>query len=103
MEEKVYTRDPKKNSLVLAGYIKDDTFYREVKSKHFMVKMNGYGIQLDVFSKLQKRQIKNIILISRRSVFKSTLADWNTKSIKKDYGHGLQVFLSVNYMIKEKI
>lgn len=99
---KLLVQDPKKNKLVLAGFVDKDTFIRHVTSyKHFMKVVGGYGIQEIAFEELQKRNIKNILLEEKDTGIHwySKLSDWEENGKVADYGHGKQRFLGMKYML----
>lgn len=96
---KIYTFDPQKNRLILAGYCKENVFWKKVNKKRFMIKYRAYGIQEDVINNLLNEDIEFIhIKTHTNKVLKSSLCDWIKFSIKENYGHGKQYFLSINYM-----
>lgn len=95
----VKTFDEGKDKEVFCGYIEGDTFYREVKNEHYMIKENGYGEQADVLQKLLKNGVKKIRIKTKNgTLHESDLKDWVLKGKRKKYGHGNQVFLPVEYM-----
>lgn len=98
MENKIYTFDPQKNKLVLAGRIKKKVFWKTVNSKHFMRKLNSYGIQNDVLQTLQDLKITKIRIKTKTQILESALSMWVEYALIREYGHGKQYFLSVNYM-----
>jgi len=103
MKLKVY--DPQKNRNVTIGELIGDTFYKEVHSKkHFMFKLNGYGITESAFRKLRIKDVKHMLILETDTGVKlqSTLDDWSLKGIVKDFGAGEQRFLNIKYMSSPK-
>ena len=99
--EYLNTFDEGKGKDVVCGYIQGDTYYREVKNLHFMIKYSGYGIQTDILSRLVKDGISNIVITTERgTVHHSKLLDWVKNGKKGNYDHGDQIFLSTKYMEK---
>ena len=94
----IETFDEGKNKMVTCGEVVGDTYFRDVKMEHFMLKYFGFGIQEEIIDKLENNDIKEIILITKKKLFKSTLADWIAYGHIDDFGHGKQVFLSTKYM-----
>ena len=93
------TFDKKKGKMVFAGEIRDGNYCRKVSNRHYMVKEKGYGIQSTVFAELVKRNIKDVILSTPHTTLKAPLYIWMAKGRSRDYGHGEQVFLSVEFML----
>ena len=94
----IETFDEGKNKMVTCGEIVGNTYFRDVKMEHFMIKFFGFGVQAEVLDRLINNDIKNVILRTKKKSFKSTLADWIKYGKKADFGHGKQVFLSTKYM-----
>jgi len=95
----IKTLDPKKGKEVSCGSVEDDTYYRKVGNKHFMVKHNGYGIQMDVFKKLVKMGVYDVEIITKAGTkHRAPLYTWLSKGKKDDFGHGPQLFLDITYM-----
>jgi hypothetical protein len=94
----------------VAGYAKvgsydkgTKTFTKPVKrSKHFMRHANGYGLQMEVFSQLQKSGAEKIRIIETdtHDIFNSAMTDWVIHGKVADFGYGQQIFLSEKYMYK---
>ena len=101
---KLYTYDPRKNKRVLAGKFNTDTreFKKEVKACHFMKKEQGYGIQEDVVQKLQELDCVAVIIKSNLITWFIPFSYWKNAPTK-DYGNGLQRFISVRMIEKEII
>ncbi len=98
-KEIIKTFDKAKKKKVVCGFILGDTYYRDVKNQHFMVKYNGYGIQKDVLTKLVAKGIENIKITTKRGTKHfTTVRNWVTKGKSGKYGHGDQIFLSVKAM-----
>ena len=89
----IKTKDPKKGKMVTAGEIHRNNFYRKIGPKHYMIKENGYGVQVDVLETLAAAGVEEIVLVAKKTVFRIPLYIWVTKGHKKDYGSGMQVFL----------
>lgn len=94
MIKTIYTFDPKKNRKVKAGLYKEGTFTKEVKSRHFMRKEKGYGIQEEVIEKLQELGCTTVVIASKTNKYISSFDKWLQQPVK-DYGHGSQRFLTV--------
>jgi len=93
----IYTLDKKKDRKVKAGEIIGKTFKRNLKSNHYMVKENGYGMQVDVLERLVKEGVEDVALNYKSRRYVSRLQDWALNGKRKDYGHGEQVFLDKSY------
>ena len=93
---KIYTFDHKKTRRVLAGIIDGKTFIKRVKNNHFVRRYRGYGISKEVIEILLEKNIKNIQVITKNKSYLSKVEDWTR--IEDDLGHGLQCFLSINFM-----
>lgn len=99
MKKYIKTYDDKKEKEVLCGYVEGDTYYRDVDNKHFMVKHDGYGIQLDVMNQLLKMGVKTIVINTKAGTTHTVpFRTWATKGKKDSYGHGEQIFLSKKFM-----
>lgn len=95
----VKTYDIRKKKYVVAGFIHNSIFYRKVQNRHFMVKHNGYGIQIDVLSTCIKHNVKSIVLTTPKNTMLFSLpSDWVNKGKVGDYNHGKQIFLDVKLM-----
>jgi hypothetical protein len=94
----IETFDKGKNKMVTCGEIVGDTYFRDVKMEHFMMKFFGFGVQKEVIDRLKNNDVKKIVLVTKKKSFKSTLADWVEHGNVDDFGHGVQVFLSTKYM-----
>jgi len=94
----IETFDEGKNKMVTCGEIVGNTYFRDVKMEHFMLKFFGFGIQDCILQKLIDDKIANIVLRTKNKSFKSTLSDWIQHGKKANFGHGKQVFLSTRYM-----
>jgi hypothetical protein len=55
---KLITFDPHKNKRVLCGEVIGDSLFRWVEPKHFMYKIQGYGIQEVAFQEVMRRDVK---------------------------------------------
>jgi len=96
---KVMTFDPAKGKEVYCGYIDGDRFYRTVNNKHYMVKENGYGMQINVLEGLVRTGVKQVVLTTHTGTkLLSKVGSWNLKGVKRDYGSGEQIFLNTKYM-----
>ena len=84
--------------MVTCGHTDGDTYFRDVKMEHFMLKYFGFGIQAEVLEELEKGGIENIVLITKNKTFKSKLKDWRSHGKKDNFGHGDQVFLNTGIM-----
>ena len=98
----VRTYDKKKKRTVLGGRVDGKTYHRNVKNKHYMVKHHGYGVQSTIITKLVQDGIRFIVLHAKSVDLKASLAVWIKRGISVDYGHGLQTFLSTEFMEKTK-
>ena len=98
----ITTWDEGKQMDVVCGHTEGDTYYRDVKMEHFMLKFWGFGIQKEVVDQLRKMGIKNVVLKTKKKEFKSTLDKWVKLGKVENFGHGQQVFLSTKFMQNEK-
>lgn len=94
----IETFDEGKDKMVTCGEIVGDTYFRDVKMEHFMIKLQSFGIQEEVLNRLVKERVRNIVLKTKKKPFKSTLTDWIYYGKLANFGHGEQVFLSTKYM-----
>lgn len=96
---KIHSYDEAKGKKVLAGTVIGDTFYRNVNSKHFMVKHHGYGISVDVLQQIFQLGVTYIQIDTEKGTkhFSKT-QDWIANGDKVNYKHGEQVFLDIKYM-----
>ena len=97
---KLYTFDTRKQKKVLIGSIKGNTLTKNVDpAKHFMRRVDGYGIQYQALGELKRNEVKNIIIKeSTGKEWHSTLKDWDEHASVADFGSGKQYFLSLRYM-----
>lgn len=103
MIHRVTTTDPVKKKVVYAGLYDDATrtFTKPVNSEHFMVAFNGYGMQLEIYEKLLKRQAKVIVKPKGKSyTLVSDIKDWELLGVSTSIGGGKQRFLDVTKMKK---
>jgi len=94
----ITTWDEGKGQMVWCGHTEYDTYFRDVKMEHFMLKFFGFGIQQDVINQLIKMGIKDVVLKTKKKNFLSTLDNWVKFGKSANFGHGKQVFLSTKYM-----
>jgi hypothetical protein len=94
----IKTYDEGKDEMVTCGEVIGDTYFRDVKMEHFMLKFFGFGVQKEIIDMLENNDIKKIVLNTKKKPFKSTLADWIEHGKIANFGHGDQVFLSTRYM-----
>lgn len=97
----IETIDPQKGYAVVAGHIEGDTFVKKVNSKkHFMLRVNGYGISEDAFKKIRNHMASRIIIHEQDTgeIWTSRIDDWMAHGKLADYGAGKQRFLSIKYM-----
>lgn len=94
--------DPaKKKHMVVGTYNPEtNTFSKKVKPIHFMKKYQAYGIQKEVYDKVQKTQA-HVLIESTGVSFHSEAHDWKEKSIVSNEGHGEQRFLPIKCMKRE--
>jgi hypothetical protein len=98
------TYDPKKQKTVLVGTIIDGVLIKKVTKKHFMKRVDGYGIQESAFPDLIWEGVKTIVILCLDTGKKwiSTIEDWNQHGSLADFGNGKQRFLSLKYMHTKK-
>ena len=99
MMQKITIVDPKKKKRILAGYYSKskNSFTKIVKNEHFMIKEQGYGIQVGVITLLEVYGCEDIFIRTKTLTLKSKLSQW-LKQPTKNYGHGKQIFLTVKEM-----
>lgn len=93
----IYAYDPKKNKRIKAGSLLGAVFVKQVTSKHYMIKEQGYGIQEEVLEVLTEKECNYIIIKTKISSYTSQLSQWTNLPVK-NYGHGLQRFLKIDKM-----
>lgn len=98
---KLLTFDPRKKEQVLSGVYENGVFYRKVNASHFMRVEQGYGIQEDVVLKLQELGCKTVIMDAGINLYEIPFSSW-LDSEPKDYGNGLQRFVSIRKTQKTK-
>lgn len=97
----IKTVDPGKHGEIVAGTLESGVFKKIVNStKHFMRRVQGYGIQEVVFQKLKEMGCHTIVIDERdkANTLTSTIADWEDHGKVADYGSGKQRFLSTKFM-----
>ena len=95
--------DPKKKKIINAGYIEGDTFYKEVKSNHYMGIYEGYGIQESIFNRIldDVDGVKWVVIKKKSGEnLKSTIEDWIKEGVLGNHGHGKQRFLNEKFYKK---
>ena len=94
---KIYSYDKGKEQVILAGYIKDAFFVKEVDPTiHFMYAEQGYGINEDVFEKIQTtRMIRVVTPEETREIPRYV---WEAKD-SIDYNNGPQKFVAWEDMV----
>jgi len=98
----IKTYDKKKDKNVTCGYVEGDTYTRSVRSKHFMYKYNGYGIQYNVMEQLIALGVRDVVVKTNKGIsFSAQLRTWADKGKVKDEGSGKQVFLDIKFMEKK--
>lgn len=99
MLEPILTYDKAKKTMVRAGFYnpKRRLFIKLCNSDHFMILERGYGIQEDVIQMLKREKCSKILIHTKTTTLISNLENW-LKVKPKEYGHGLQRFLSVDKM-----
>lgn len=97
---KVYCYDPKYNKYMKMGHKIGDIFIKSVEAKHFMLKVNGYGLQADAFDNFRKNGITRIRVheVHTGNTYMSHVDEWDVNGKRADYGRGRQIFLSLKYM-----
>ena len=91
---KILTYDPNKKKRVLAGVLIDGCFIKKVTAKHFMKVEQGYGIQEDVIDTLREALCETIMIEAPTGTYEYAFTELLFKD-PKDYGNGLQRFLSI--------
>ncbi len=96
----IKTLDPRKNAVVVCGELVDGVYFRDVKTKHYMRVIGGYGIQEDAFQQLLANDAKRVILkeVETGKKWYSPIENWIEHGKVADYGHGKQRFLSTKFM-----
>lgn len=93
---------PKINGKVVGEYDTDKhLFTKNVKrNKHRMWKYNAYGIQMNIYEGLLKRDCKSIVIKEKDTgdMYYSTIDQWGKQGVVEDNGYGTQVFLPVTDM-----
>jgi hypothetical protein len=78
-------------------------FSKQVKeSEHLFRNFNAWGFQEEILPKLSKKNITDIEVkeTEKAITYKTSLTTILKNGIRKDYGHGLQVFLPLKYWSK---
>jgi hypothetical protein len=100
----IKTYDEGKGSYVQAGWYHEEqkTYYRDVKTNHFMRKFQGWGIQQDIIDSLPLMGCERVLIrvLDSGSRFQAPLNTWQTAGVADNFGHGVQVFLDINHMEK---
>jgi len=87
-------------------YIHDRAvFSKEVKeSEHLFRNFNAWGFQEEILSKLSNKDVTDIFVkeIEKVITYKTSLTTLLKKGIRKDYGHGIQIFLPIKFWTEIK-
>lgn len=96
----IYTLDAAKGRTVLAGRVILDEYVRDVTDAHYMRKLGAYGIQADAFATIADYGTKYVLLRKQASSERlySAFIDWVQYGVRRNYGHGDQIFLQLRYM-----
>ena len=92
---KILTYDVKKRRNVVVGNLSSTIFTKKVTNKHYMIIESGYGIQESVLNLLKTKGCKEIHIQTKKKLIVTNIDEWFSYGHKKDYGHGLQVFLNI--------
>ena len=85
------------------GGTNGDTYYSKREfSKHFMRKFNAWGIDNDILKQFDGVNHIRILDDENDEVYATTVEEFKKHAIGADYGHGLQLFLPLDYWIKTK-
>lgn len=78
----VYSYKGKSDILVQVGYTieGEDVYYSRRKPEHFFKIFHGYGMSIDVYNEMVRRQVKTIILYYEDKMYESQLSQWKHSS-----------------------
>lgn len=98
------TYDTKKHKQVKVGEIIGDEFVKRViDKKHFFKLYKGYGIQKSVLQELVSKGVRKVKIINDKGMeYVAPISVWVQYGVVKDFGHGEQVFLSIDRMTSDK-
>jgi hypothetical protein len=91
------------NNNRIIGQVKGNTFIKSVKkSKHLFKKLNAWGIDKAVLEQLLNDGVENIEIkeTEEKKSYKAKLTEFNKYGEVADFGHGVQVFLSLSHYNK---
>ena len=78
---------------------------RVAKSKHFLWKLRAWGMDATALRVLSERGCATVEYLETESktVYTSTMTDWQDKGQRADFGHGPQVFLPLMYWTSRQL
>lgn len=78
----VYSYKGNKNELSPVGYtyLGEKTYYSKRRPEHFFRIFEGYGMGIDVYNELIKREIENVTLYYEDNLYESKLSQWKHTS-----------------------
>ena len=94
----------KNSSGKIIGRIKGDIFEKTVKKNHLFKKYNAWGIDKTVVDSLVKEKIPRIVIHDREEKidYETSVKEFFEKGIEGDFGHGEQIFLSLENFEKKE-
>lgn len=80
-------------------YPESNTYVKLVKKGlHLMKMMDGYGMEQFIYERLVKKDSNVTIIENGKKKLTSHVTDWKEHGVTRDFGHGMQRFLSRKYM-----
>ncbi|GAG31805.1 unnamed protein product, partial [marine sediment metagenome] len=82
--EEIYSYKGKTSRKVVVGYIDDNIYFTERRANHYFRIFKGFGLSIDVYNQLVRRNIQDIRIIyidkGDCEILDSELSQWNFKS-----------------------
>ena len=81
-----------------------NVFHKRVKEKlHFFRNLKAWGFQEEIISELDRNNVFEIVVRTEKAkIYKTTLSTLKKDGIRKDYGHGFQIFLPLKFWTETK-
>lgn len=104
MQTTIKVTSPKGFTVVIGQLEKNDMgiiFTKKVKrSKHFMRRVSGYGIQKEAFDQYLRGKLGVIEIVETdtKKTLVASIGVWEEHGSHQNFGFGRQVFLSEKYM-----
>lgn len=99
--EAIGTFDMAKNRLVIAGEIKNKTYFKKViRAKHFFRIYGGYAIQTEIINELKDCVQEIVIQEDTGNEYRISMENFIKRGFDVDSGHGKQTVVNEKYFSK---